>query len=982
MMLTSNRATQIAVTTLGILIIALGWFLAISAADRRTASLYATAERNSNNLTEALEEETGKTILGVDQVLRLMKARYESDPSSFDLLRWLGRPSGSVDKDLLIGVLGPDGHARASSTGDHDSGDYSDRDYYLAHTGPKDVGLFISRPFQGRHSGRLLLALSRRLSAPDGSLAGVAIALVDASYLARFLGDVDIGHGVAVVAGSDGLIRAMARDGALLPLDGDVKFERLEQAAGAAPDGTGRWTGPGDAVERLYSYRSVEGLPLSVAIGLSIPEIEARDQAMRRTETQFGLAITALFLILLLLLVHELRQRRRGEAELARQRDDLAQLNTQLAESQATLAERTALLQRTLDHTDQGIIVIDAGYKIRLINRCAAEALGVPSASFAPTLDFEALRERIWDSHRIQDPALQRPEFDTQAMELSTPHRYERRSPDGRIFEIHNIPLPDGGAIRTSTDVTERVAAEADLRAAKETAEAAMRARSEFLATMTHEIRTPLNGVIGLAGLLMDTALDEGQRGYLSSLRRSADHLLLLVNDVLDFSKLDADRVELEAGQFRLADTIENVLAILSPRAIAKGLEMAFSIAEDVPSHLVGDAGRLSQILLNLAGNAVKFTETGRVSLAVRLERTLADQVELGFDIIDTGIGIEADALPKLFKEFSQLDGSITRRYGGTGLGLAISNRLVVLMDGRMTVESQSGIGSIFSFTVTLGTADAVPDDAETAATTPSGLPSSPTGRRLSVLVAEDNPTNQLVSRTILEGHGCRVDIAANGAEAVRAVQERAYDVVIMDIMMPEVGGLEATRLIRALDSPRAKVPIVAMTANAFAQDREACIAAGMNGFIAKPATPAKLIAAIAGSLAASPPPDAANEAASGVLDEAMLAMLEQEFQTGLLDLFRLFLSECEKRLPEIERLVRQSDHGDLDREAHTLKGAAISFGCPALSAAAGELEAAAAAGEDALDLLAYAVKHAHRLARDALVRRYPALRLVQKVQS
>jgi signal transduction histidine kinase/CheY-like chemotaxis protein len=971
-----SRRPQLFIGALGLAIVALGWLLAVFVADRRTDALFETAKHDTANLAEALEEETGKTVLGVDQVLRLIQARYELDPSSFDLDRWSGGTLAGDSGELLTRIVGPDGHVVGGPAAGIDS---SERDYFKVQAARPDVGLYIGQPFKGRHTGRTLLALSRRLSAADGGFSGVAVAAVDVSYLARLLGNVEIGHGVAVIIGSDGIIRAAARDGALLPADEALSFPGLQHAAAREPDGTGRLTGPLDDVERLYSYRTVEGLPIVVAIGLSVSDIQAVDSGERQTELLFGLAITALFLILLALLGRELDRRQRGAAAMARQRDDLTRLNRQLAESEATLAERTNLLEMTLDHTDQGITVVDKTLKIRLLNRRACEMMNLPAQGLMPDLETAFVARHVWEQQRLAEPSLTWEEFTRQARTISVATVRERRSPDGRTYEVRNIPLPDGGAIRTSSDVTDRVEAERDLRAAKEAAESAMAARSAFLATMSHEIRTPLNGVIGLSSLLMDTALNETQRGYLSLLRRSADHLLLLVNDVLDFSKLDAGRVELETCSFVLAETVENVVAILSPRATAKGLDFSYTIDPAVPDKVSGDPGRLSQILFNLAGNAVKFTERGRVSVAVSVVQMLPDALELRFDVADSGIGIQPEALPRLFTEFSQLDGSITRRYGGTGLGLAISNRLVALMGGRMEVASEPNIGSVFSFTIrfaTGGTADNTID---------APLPPSPSlhaplaGRRLWVLLAEDNPTNQLVARTIMENQGCRVDVAANGAEAVRAVRERAYDIVIMDIMMPEIGGLEAARMIRALPPPRCFVPIVAMTANAFAQDREACLAAGMNGFLAKPATAAKLIGAILASLGTTPVPTAAPEPeppppAESVLDDDMLTMLEQECGEALPDLLRLFLTECEKRVVQIQNEARAGVGRELEREAHTLKGAAISFGCPALSDAARRVEAAAMSGKDELPRLVQAVQHAHRLARAALLRRYPLL--------
>ena len=714
-----------------------------------------------------------------------------------------------------------------------------------------------------------------------------------------------------------------------------------------------------------------------IAIGWGLA-LYAADESQRRVDRMFGIAVTMLFLAMLWLHVRELRQRRLGEEAAARQRDDLTRLNRQLAEHEAVLEERTELLQKTLDYTDQGIVVLDRDRRVRLINRSAAALLGASGPSFAPDLQFNEVPLRFWAEAIRRDPGLDPAAFEDQSSDFTTNRRYERRSPDGRIFDVNNIPLPDGGAIRTGTDVTARVAAEQALRAAKEAAEGAMAARSAFLATMSHEIRTPLNGVIGLTGLLMDTRLDEQQQTYISALRRSADHLLLLVNDVLDFSKLDANRVELEAGPFRLADIVANVIAILMPRAAAKGLELTSVIADAVPLRLNGDATRLSQILLNLVANAVKFTEKGSVTLSVSLAARDAAGLALSFEVADTGIGIADEAMPKLFKEFSQLDGSITRRYGGTGLGLAISTRLVELMGGRMAVKSEVGVGSVFSFTVRLQQDDTTATAEEDSPAPRARLADITPGRRPAVLLAEDNQINQLVGRMILENQGCHVDIAANGVEAVQAMRERVYDAVVMDVMMPEMGGLEATRLIRQLPPPRCAVPIIAMTANALAEDRAACLAAGMNGFIAKPATTGNMVAAILGALTAQPAGEFQPQVeTTGVLDDELLGMLDTEFGADLPQLLHVFLTECDKRLRRIDELFHTPGHKDLDREAHTLKGAALSFGCPALGAAAAALEASArSASDSALAPLVSAIVVAHRAACAALDSRYPELAL------
>lgn len=510
-------------------------------------------------------------------------------------------------------------------------------------------------------------------------------------------------------------------------------------------------------------------------------------------------------------------------------------------EAETALAETVRTLDNLINASPDRVYLMDLSGRILAVNEMAASALGRrPADMIGQGLDD------------LFSPALAASRLDKvrQAAASDGPIRFvDERA--GTFLDNILTPLrdPDGAARRVaafSRDITEIVKAREDLGRAKAQAEAANRAKSEFLANLSHEIRTPLNGIIGMGHLLGSTALSAEQQEYLDDIQVSATALKGLFDDLLDFARIEAERLELASEPFELAPIIQSIINTIGLEAAHKDLTLAFRIAPDVPVELVGDGGRLRQVLVNLVANAVKFTDRGSVGIAVDCARpcVLPDNPEQGardyellFTIRDTGIGIAEADLGRIFQSFTQADGASTRKYGGTGLGLAICRRLVELMGGEIGVESEPGRGSVFSFTARFAPSgpETWPEADGPGPSEAGPAPPTPRRRSLRVLVADDNAVNRLIAKRLLEKRGHAVTVVEDGRAAVAAVKAGDFDLALMDAVMPGLDGIEAAREIRALGGARARIPIIAVTAHVKQGDRERFLAGGMDGYVAKP---------------------------------------------------------------------------------------------------------------------------------------------------
>ena len=972
----STAARRVLIIVAAVLLVAMTWAFTLVSVRTEWQEATLRAEGSVNNLALAVEWQLNRQLQGVDQILAGLVDEWKADPLHFDPGAWRRRAIPSREAfgggALQAHQLDTQGVVLSSTMPAMTRQNLADRDYFLAQRGAGPKGLFIGPAVRWSATGRWEINLSRRLERNDGTFAGVVVVTYDPWVLTGLLEQFDVGpHGLISLVGGDGVIRALVSPDAVSPGE-DIRGTEMFQEVQRAPQGN--WTGPSapDHRIRLHAFRKLRDLDLTVVVGAAEDEALASAAIWQITAQLFAAGISVLVLGLAVLLLRLMRQARERERRLDDDHTLLKAAYAALEHAHAGTEAKASQIAAMLAGMSDGVMMLDAELCLVQWNDRFAECTGVPRIALrlgAPMADLLRAQARAGEFGRVDVEQ----EVSRRIAQLHVARHpgqpttgvTERTRPNGSTLELRRSLLPGGGFVTLYTDITARKRTEEAERGARRLAEEAAEQKSRFVAIVSHEIRTPLNAVVNSLALLDRSGLSPAQRRLAETASQAGDALMELVHDILELAKMEAGQLQVRPIVFALRPVLEGVQEMFRAQAAERGIRLLVELAPDMPEQLRADGGRLRQVLMNFVSNAAKFSKPGEVVL--RAETVLlSGRSCLLLSVSDPGPRILQAQVSQLFQPFSRLDNARQQGTPGTGLGLAICERLTRLMGGQIGLDTAISGGNRFWV--------AIPLEGASQARRPISPPviMLPRRRRAVVLLVEDIAASHLVTSTILRREGHRVDVAETGAEAIRLAAQRPYDMVFMDLMMPGMNGYEATRRIRALPGPAASMPIVALTANTAAEDRDRCRAAGMTDMLGKPVRSGEMLEALFRAVWSMSPhelplsevpkaePPLARTAIPAapltVLDPARLAELERGLPVATMQaLLDECLSDMRRRVLRLGAVLGQRGAREIEEITHAVAGLATTYGMTAmearmrrimLAARRGDVAGAVAAGE------------------------------------
>jgi two-component system, sensor histidine kinase len=906
------------------------------------------------NLAAGVQWQIENSAEQAQRILARAAAAWQLDPDHFNAAQWLAAASVNPQQNIQIVQIDAAGIVTSSSdaalvgqrpakTADLVSPDQS----YPVPDGDGAIS-------QGAHPGELVL--SRPLLRADGVPAG---GLVLTWRVPTQLPNWDLGPGgVIALLNTDGNARLLApkTDAAAPPRDA------VTALFAARNSGASVWSGMllRDGIEREVAFVPLFGMDELLAVGVGSSDALASARGRSAALPVFAAMVSLLLIAGAVMLIRQIEMSFVREERLAEDRNLIESAYGELAQAKSNSERKSAEIEATLTGMTDGVMMLDSDLRLVNWNDRFAERIGIPRNLLRVGMHVEDIMRYQIKSGEFGDNVDEEVEVRRRLADLRAVRGYvisERQRPNGMSLEMRRSRLPDGGLVTLYIDVTARKAAEDALRQAQRLAEEAAEQKSRFVAIVSHEIRTPLNAVVNCLGLLNESDLSPPQRRLADTAREAGEALMDLVNDILELSNAESGSLLVRPAVFDLAALLEGVRAMFQPAGSKRGIRFVADIAGDVPRQMRADPGRLRQVVMNLASNAAKFSQPGIVALRAELRTGAQGKPELLLRVRDPGPAISDDDAAKLFVPYSRLNNPATAGTPGTGLGLAICDRLMQAMGGEIGLRRAPGGGNEFWIALPY---DQVDDGRRGGGS--AGVAVLRHRPRTRVLIVEDIAANHLVAATILRREGFRVDVAESGAESIAMVQSMPYDLVLMDLIMPGIDGLEASRRIRALPGPVARVPIVALTATTSPEDRAHCIAAGMDDMLGKPIRPAAMFDLLQtyignpqreAQTAESPPVD--RRATPPVIDDDRLDELRRGLPPATVrTLIDQCLDDIAQRLPILRRALAGEDARAIEIAAHALAGMSASYGLAAFEsrlrriirhARAGELDAARETG-------------------------------------